>query len=140
MASTISVELRLATELRSQNNESAVQHTPLIQVSDQSRIGLVERGAQVLHFSLKVVVHVPAICRHLDVPNTRLHQAAGKKTALSKFTQAVFFARRIGFFSQIKGIQILAFEKAKSVVIKLAVGLDVLIRITVGKERTELLR
>ena len=70
----------------------------------------------------------------------RLNQAAGKKATLSEFAQAVILARRIGFFSQVKRIQILAFEKAKSVVIKLAVGLDVLIRITVGKERTELLR
>ncbi len=140
MASTISVELRLATELRSQNNESAVQHTPLIQVSDQSRIGLVEGWTQVLHLTLQVVVHVPAICRLFDVTYAGLDQAASKEASLSEFTQAVFFARRIRFFSQVKGIQILAFEKAKSVVIKLAVGLDVLIRITVGKERTELLR
>ncbi len=85
-------------------------------------------------------MHVPAIGRHFHVTYAGLNQAAGKKATLSEFTQAVILARRIGFFSQVKGIQILAFEKAKSVVIKLAVGLDVLIRITVGKERTELLR
>ena len=136
----VSTVLWFATELRSQNNEGAVQHAPLVQVSDQSRIGLIERWTQILHLTLKVVVHVPSIGRHLDVPNTRLHQAAGKKASLSEFTQAVFLARRIGFFSQVKGIQILAFEKAESVVVELAVGLDVLIRVARGEERAELLR
>ena len=116
-------DLRRPAEFGSHHDERRLEQAPLMQVTEQSRKGLIGRRRHPLHRDELVVVRVPVlIVFNFDESHAVFDESSGKQATLSERMQSIRFLRLHALLRDVEGLQILALHQLNCLGVDFVVG------------------
>ena len=98
---------RRSAHLAAHHHEGLLQQAPLLQIVEDSRETVIERGEQLsLQVAKRVLVRVPAPQVDLNQPDSRFHQPPGDQEALPPLFPSIPVPHMVGLLGQVEGVRL----------------------------------